>query len=201
MTFPALSQTDGTTTTKIESSLREDFSFYQVVQGQDPTFSPAGLPAPDWFIAVNPYGFDDPEADVDSLEESFGNMDPDATLTLVRGDFDTICRALWTEAQNEANDHYECDNGGAYMAWKISDELVMVAGMDNGGSDIAQTGSETAVGLVGEVLASHGDSHFTLDKVLDEDYAQSHRHEGVRVLVDHLLVARRGTNARRALKS
>lgn len=195
MTFPTISIDPGTSITRIDSSLRDDFSFYHVVQGQDPAFYPAGLPGPDWFVAVNPYGFDDPEADIHGLEESFGDADPDVALTLVRGDFETICQALWAQARDDAEDHYECDNGGAYMAWKISDDLVMVAGMDNGGSDIAQTGSQQAAEMAGQVLASHGDSHFTLDKVLDENYASSPRHEGVRVLVDQLIGARRAVRA------
>lgn len=131
-----------------------------VVEGNDVAFAPASLPAPTMFIAINPLGYDNGDSAPD-INEVFSEAfaDPDAELYVVRGAFGDVQHALFKQAKLDADDHYECDNGGLYALWDLKDGRVLVGGFDNGGSDIAQSAAHD-VAHEFAIEGQHSRAHF-----------------------------------------
>lgn len=131
--------------------------------GQPTLFRPAGLPVPAWCAVVNPMGPDDPATPVSErdLNMAFEAYSVDATITVINGAEPTqVIGALWEAANQDAADHAECDNGGAYALWVLSEGRLAVGGFDNGGSDIAQTEADLIACRLGTVVASLSAAHF-----------------------------------------
>lgn len=132
------------------------------VEGHDPEFFPAGLLAPDHFLAVNPNGFDDEEIKP-SLEQMRNEMfyDPDAAFFLVEASLCDLQHAFFKQAKLDADDHFECNNGGLYALWAVGPHQVLIAGMDNGGSDMAVTAAhDVANEFKGRIVHEAAHFHF-----------------------------------------
>lgn len=143
---------------------------FQVFQGTDASFHPATLPAPTWFIAVNPdCGEGLKDSDID-LNDWFGPGNQDAELLLLRGALAVDVRqALWARAKDDAEDHVTCNNGGLYSLWELANGELVLGGFDNGGSCIASFLTELADTLGGQIVTSGGDSHFDPEGLLDPE--------------------------------
>lgn len=165
--FPKL-YTDQLHTAKV-SHHGETCNHYFVLQGASDQIQPGGLPPPDWMVAVNPYGFFDAEKEQFDLAECF-NADPDASLVKIIGvSLQQVQHALMSQAQADAAEHVQCDNGGLYAVWVLPDALIL-GGFDNGGSDIAQTSVSQVVDQLGaRMVLLGGDSHFQLDVLRHND--------------------------------
>lgn len=110
------------------------------VEGHDPDFHPGGFLAPDYFLSVNPYGYEDAE-EQPNLHAFHDEMfyDPDVVFYLVEASLCDLQHAFFKQGKLDAEDHFECFNGGLYALWAVSHNQVLIAGMDNGGDDIATT--------------------------------------------------------------
>lgn len=130
------------------------------VEGHDPAFRPGQFLSPDLFLAVNPYGYEDNEAKP-SLEDMRDEMfwDPDAAFFLVDASLCDLQHALFKQAKLDAQDHFECSNGGLYALWAVGPHQVLIAGMDNGGSDMAVTAAHDVAHEFKGTLV-HEEAHF-----------------------------------------
>lgn len=120
-TFPSFQSSGAAQRSRIDSTGREDFSFYHLVQGTDPNLRPAGLRAADWFIAVNPTGYDDPENEDFNLKEDFEGHNVDATFVLAQGEIEEIKQSLWQTASDNAEGAYTDDSGTLFAVWQLAD--------------------------------------------------------------------------------
>lgn len=169
--FPALNTQDALHHQSVKGAEDSVAASFQVIQGFDASFHPAGLPSPSWFIAVNPNGFDDPERIEVNLNECFEPGNQDAELLRVSGvSIEAARQALWSSAQTDAEDHVQCDNGGLYAIWALSNDELVLGGFDNGGSCIASYLHELAQSLGGQVVVAGGASHFDPQDLLTTEY-------------------------------
>ena len=146
---------------------------FQVLQGFDPDFRPAGLPPPTWFITVNPNGFDDPERVEVNLNECFEPHSQDAELMRMSGvSIEDARSAMWHIARGDATDYVDCDNGGLYAIWELPGGDLVLGGFDNGGSCIASSLEDISDHLDGKVVLVGGMSHFTPESLLSTDAAR-----------------------------
>lgn len=142
---------------------------YSVIQGAT-GFNPAGLPEPAWYVAVNAYGWDDAEQEDFDLNECFELYNQDAEFAVVSGaDIEQAKAGLFKCALADAEDHVICDNGGAYAVWALADGRLVLAGFDNGGSDMAQVSVSELASQLGTVELSVGKSHYNPEHALDPE--------------------------------
>ena len=148
-------------------------SSFQVLQGHNPSFRPAGLPPPAWFIAVNPF-CDAPENTELDINSCFKPHNQDAEAMRIRGvSLVDAQKALWFSAMKDADSHVECDNGGLYAIWELPNGDLVLGGFDNGGSCIASFLDEVNDTLGGEVILAGGASHYSpTGLVASEDPSQ-----------------------------
>ncbi len=158
--------------------------------GQPEAFRPAGMPVPTWCVVVNPMVHDDPTVAFSEtdLNEAFAPFNNDATLTLIEeADSEQVAGALWQAALRGANDHAQCDNGGAYVLWRLSGNRVVVGGFDNAGSDIAGFESARIAEQQGKVVIRFGDAHFHAERFTDPASRESREDcDAVRAILDAL---------------
>lgn len=136
------------------------------IEGHDPEFQPAGFLPPDHFLAVNPYGYDD-EDSKPVLEQMRDEMfyDPDAAFFLVDASLCDLQHAFFKQAKLDADDHFECNNGGLYALWAVGSHQVLIAGMDNGGSDMAVTAAhDVSSEFKGTLVDEGAHFHFSHEK-------------------------------------
>lgn len=159
-----------------------------VIQGKQ-GFHPAGLPCPEWFVVVNPGGPDDAEQEDIDFNEMFEAQNNDVMLGVVSScTSQELKDALWHQANEDFRDHVICDNGGAYVFWALPDGSFLVAGFDNGGSDIAQTGAMDAAARVGEIGMSAGESHYAPARATDpQNWLGIQRKVDVAILTQQIL--------------
>lgn len=130
------------------------------VEGYDPDFRPGGFLPPDYFLSVNPYGYEDAEEQPNMAafhDEMF--YDPDVVFYLVEGSMCDLQHAFFKQGKLDAEDHFECFNGGLYGLWAVSSTEVLICGMDNGGEDIATTAAHDVGGEFKGQLVARG-HHF-----------------------------------------
>ena len=135
-----------------------------IAKGSDPRFFPGGLPAPSLCLLINPNGFDDgiekPDLQ-DVVDHAFEAHNVDAFLAIVEGKVADVEQGLFEQAlDSDVGDHLDCDNGGLYGLWQITSDHVLVAAMDNGGSDMAQCTTEDYLFAHHKPLSRMSQSHF-----------------------------------------
>lgn len=148
------------------------------VEGFDPDFRPGNFLPPDRFLAVNPYGYEDNNTDPDwrTLNNEMFH-DPDVVFYLVTASLCDLQHALFKQGKLDAEDHFECFNGGLYALWAVNATQVLIAGMDNGGEQTA-------------VCAAHDVAHeFHNTKILEAtDFRFSQKsHSGIKAISEQIV--------------
>ena len=159
----------------------------QIAQGHSHLFTPANLPPPTWFVAVNPGHKNDAAApvDIDVLNEGFEACELDALIGLVeKCDWDTVKSALLTNARADAETNAAYDNGALYAMWDLGDGQTALAGLDNGGSTLAQDCIRSLLELLGSsVVKTLYCPQFSASAPPGYDDAEDEVHKQV---VDHI---------------
>ena len=141
--------------------------------GKPTCFRPAGLPVPDWAIVINPcapYAADEPWEEND-LNRYFDPGNQDAHFILLEGPPNLIAQSLQQLAQKDSDEHVGCENGGAYVYWRVSEDKTLVGGLDNAGMGIALNSVNEILDLLNvvapgqyKILATDGDGNFELSE-------------------------------------
>lgn len=155
--------------------------------GHAEAFKPAGLPVPTWCAVINP-GIDDPDEPFRERDLSifFEGANNDAFLALVTdADLESTCQDLWKVAKKDAQDHLDCDNGGAYAIWNLGGGRLILGGFDIGGSDMAEQAVRALAKDIGEVEAELTAAHFNPDSWM-ENYGEDESEAVVQMMQELL---------------
>lgn len=144
---------------------------YWTSEGCDPDFRPAGIPAPDWFFAINPDP-DNPErkTSTEILNRAFDEDGHSALFCVIQGGgihAGHIQRNMVNYIRSYADDFVESGNGGLVATWTAGNGDVIILGLDSSEhTRAADAVMESTDGLHGLLAAA---SELIPAKIMDRD--------------------------------